>query len=158
MSTYRALACAVCAGALVFLAFAAPAMAGFAEGEKAFQAGAYGDAATEWGIAANAGNTEAQFRFGQLLEQGLGLPQSYVRAHAWYNLASAAGHAGARAARDQLTRVMTNEQLAQAQDMAARWQPSRRAEAPIYDPRDVAEIPEDSGYTVRHVLRQSLWR
>ncbi len=149
----------VLAGAMAaVLMLGAPVLGGYAEGERAFQAGAYGEAAEEWGIAANAGNMEAQYRFAQLLEQGLGLPQSYVRAHAWYNLAAAAGHGEARAARDRLTGRMTVEQLAQAQDMAARWQPSRAARAPVYEPPGAAEIPRDDGHIVRHALRQSLRR
>ena len=39
-------------------------------------------------VAAQQGNPEAQVRLAKLYESGTGVPQDFVKAHAWYNLAA----------------------------------------------------------------------
>ena len=51
-----------------------------------------------------------------------GCPQDYVRAHMWFNLATAQGLEQAREARDLLARHrMTPDQIANAQRLARQW-------------------------------------
>ncbi len=45
---------------------------------------------------ANAGESAAQFKLAELLESGLGVPQDYIEAAAWYRKAADAGNAAAQ--------------------------------------------------------------
>ena len=90
----------------------------------AFEAKDYTTAFNEWLLVANTGDGEAALRLGKLSEEGLGVPQNYVEAHRWYNLAAAAGVGAAPAARDALAAKMTKEQLGEAQRLAAQWRPT----------------------------------
>ena len=56
---------------------------------------------------------------GILYQQGWGVPEDYVLAYAWYNLASAQGNEQARDIKDDLRTRMTPDQIAQAQEMSA---------------------------------------
>ena len=51
--------------------------------------------------------------------QGEGVPEDYVVAYAWFNLASAQGNEGAIGARDNLRTRMTPDQIARAQELSA---------------------------------------
>ena len=76
-------------------------------------------------LAATQGEPNAQMTLGQMYLAGTGVPQNYVQAHAWFNLAAARGHAPATKLRDDLAAKMTPEQLAEAQKLAAAWRPVR---------------------------------
>ena len=52
---------------------------------------------------------------------GLGVPQDYVSAHMWLNLAAATGDEEARKARELVAARMTREQIAEAQARAREW-------------------------------------
>ena len=69
--------------------------------------------------AARQGHAKAQFKLGQMFQQGQGVPQDYGRAHKWFNLAATGGDPKAAEARDALARLMTPQQLADAQRQAA---------------------------------------
>ena len=80
--------------------------------------------------AADKGYVPALLELGKACEAGMDLPQDYVSAHMWYNLAAtlasrAEGNEEAKAeamlARDRLTRKMTREQVAEAQKRARDW-------------------------------------
>ncbi len=107
--------------------WAAPAAAGYPEGQKAWDAGRHAEALAEWRAAANAGDARAMLALGRLYEQGLGAPQNFVQAHMWFNLAAAQGSAEAAAARSALTAQMTREQVATAQAGATAWKPAGAA-------------------------------
>jgi len=51
----------------------------------------------------------------------LGVPQDYVQAHMWYNLASADGGSYASKLRADIARKMTPDQIAEAQALAREW-------------------------------------
>ncbi len=68
--------------------------------------------------AADQGLVEAQTILGLMYVKGQGVAQSYLLAHMWLNLAAAQGEAGALADRDQLARMMTPAQIAEAQRLA----------------------------------------
>ena len=53
-----------------------------------------------------------------MYEGGLGVPQDYVTAHAWLNLAAAQGNDEAAAVRDEIAAQMPSQQLSSAQDLA----------------------------------------
>jgi uncharacterized protein len=75
--------------------------------------------AARWFLkAANKGLLEAQTILGLMCVRGRGVAQNYVLAHMWLNLAAAQGAAGALANRDQLARMMTPAQIAEAQRLA----------------------------------------
>jgi uncharacterized protein len=46
------------------------------------------------------------------------VPQDYVQAHMWLNLASAQGNAAAMNARNEIAPIMTPAQIAEAQRLA----------------------------------------
>jgi len=71
--------------------------------------------------AAQAGDPTALYTLGQMHEEGRGVIQDFVQAHALYNLAAAGGHAEAQAARDRLAAGMTADQIAEAQGVARAW-------------------------------------
>ena len=64
-----------------------------------------------------------QHNLGVMYAQGNGVPQDFVLAHMWTNLAAAQGHEGAKSGRDVLAKRMTSEQIAEAQRLAREWRP-----------------------------------
>ena len=75
-------------------------------------------------LAANQGSFIAQWSLGIVYERGQGVPQDYVEAHKWYNLA--ASHdidSLAGKSRDLLAAKMTPAQIAEAQKLAREWMP-----------------------------------
>jgi len=98
--------------------------ANYQAGVTAFEAKDYRAAFDDWLLVAERGDGEAKLRLGRLSELGLGVPQNYIEAHRWYNLAAAAGTPGAATARDVLAARMSKEQLAEAQRLAAAWRPA----------------------------------
>ena len=77
--------------------------------------------------AAEQGYAPAQNGLGFMYDEGRGVPQNYVLAHMWFNLAAAQGEEmslgsadGESGNRDIVARRMTSEQIARAQALAAR--------------------------------------
>ena len=62
-------------------------------------------------------------RYRKAAEQGHGVPQDYVSAHMWLNLAAAQGEEKAAERRDYVAALMTPEQIAEAQRLARKWKP-----------------------------------
>ena len=84
-------------------------------------------AAMKWyRLAAEQGDAEAQFNLGALYAKGRGAPQDYVSAHMWFNLAAAQGRHEAETKRDDLAKLMTSAQIAEAQKLAREWKPTKR--------------------------------
>ena len=81
----------------ILLALPAGALADYYDGLRAYDAKDYAAAFAEWKAAAGAGDANSQFRLARLYEEGLGVPQNFVQAHLYYNLAGAQGHEEARA-------------------------------------------------------------
>lgn len=101
----------------------APAAADYATGLSAFRAGDFPTAVIELQITAETGDADSQYLLGQINENGLGVPQNFLRAHVWYNLAAARGHEAAARARDALAKRMAPDQVARAQTRASEWLP-----------------------------------
>ena len=79
-------------------------------------------------LAAEQGDTEAQFALGVGCGDGEGVPQDYVQAHKWINLAALRTITGklaegSRSARAKLAEQMTVSQVAESQRLARKWQP-----------------------------------
>ena len=54
------------------------------------------------------------------------MPQNYVSAYMWFNLAAAHGDEEAAKRRDKLAEGMTPAQIAEAQKLAREWKPTPR--------------------------------
>jgi TPR repeat protein len=83
----------------------------------------YVEAVRWYRMAAEQGFDYAQHNLGFMYANGEGVPQDYVLAHMWLNLAVAQGNDDAKAARDIVAKLMTSEQVAEAQRMAREWKP-----------------------------------
>jgi len=74
----------------------------------------------EWGDASD------QWMLGHMYMNGKGVVQNYVQAHKWYNLAAvdSTGQTHERAARNRslVEKMMTPQQVAEAQRLAGEWQ------------------------------------
>jgi TPR repeat protein len=66
------------------------------------------------------------YALGSMYAKGHGVAQDNVRAYVWYSIAAASGDYAGTMLRDGLARKMTPAQIAQAQEMAKRCQPSHK--------------------------------
>jgi TPR repeat protein len=90
--------------------------------------GHYEGAAVWYRRAADQGQPNAQILLGLAYADGQGVPQDYVSAYMWLNLAAAKLEPGQTRnsvveARDSIARKMTAEQIAEAQKSARDWKP-----------------------------------
>lgn len=86
-----------CALAAFVLLFALPVLAGpFDDGIRALEEGKFADARAAFTPLAAAGDGDAQFMLGVMLENGLGTAKDAVAAAAWYRKAAASGVASAQ--------------------------------------------------------------
>jgi TPR repeat protein len=69
--------------------------------------------------AAQAGDTTARVELASLYASGNRMPQDFVKAHAWYNLAAAQGDQNASKKRDEIAGKMTPGDISLAQKLAA---------------------------------------
>ena len=67
---------------------------------------------------AEQGDAKAQYSLGFLYSKGQGVPQDYVTAYAWFNLATALGHAEARNSRDIVAEKLDTVSIARAQKLS----------------------------------------
>lgn len=66
----------------------------------------------------------AQCRLGLMYYNGQGLPQNYIEAYFWANIAAAKGNQDAVSLRNTVSSLMTQAQIAKAQELSANWKPS----------------------------------
>jgi TPR repeat protein len=95
--------------------------------------GAYAEAAKWWLRAANRGVATAQMRLGNYYAQGIGVPQNYMLAHMWLNIAGSRMDAEYTnpeqplereecfRSRDLVAQSMTKDQVVEAQQLARDW-------------------------------------
>jgi Sel1 repeat len=79
-------------------------------------------------VAADQGEVKAQAVLGTMYANGQGVPQDYVQAHMWYNLAASRENDATfrddeAKVRDELAAKMTPDQIAEARRMAREWKP-----------------------------------
>ena len=60
-----------------------------------------------------------------MYETGRGVPQDYVLAHMWWNLAGSNGNKDAVKNRNIVEKKMTPSQIEKAQEMARNWKPKK---------------------------------
>jgi TPR repeat protein len=120
-------ACGLLAVALIGVAAAGP----LEDGQAAYQRGDFATALQIFRPLAEQGNAAAQRMLGAAFASGQGVPQDYVSAHMWLNLA-ATSRATDPAARDQAARErdmlaakMTPAQIAEAQRLASELRPKK---------------------------------
>jgi TPR repeat protein len=103
---------------LAFLAIACSAHAGMDDGFAAVGRGDFTAAMAEFRPLAEQGNILAQYQVGWAYYNGLGVPQDYIEAYAWYSVAAANGSVNAAGRRDALARELTPSQLEKGQGLA----------------------------------------
>ena len=123
-----ALVATLCAG--FTLGLTAPASAGWDEGVVAYDRGDFATANREWRPLAKQGMAEAQYNLGVMYSYGRGVPQDYVQAHMWYNIAASrftpgADRDNAVENRDIVAERMTPAQISEAQKLAREWTPKK---------------------------------
>jgi peptidoglycan hydrolase-like protein with peptidoglycan-binding domain len=99
------------------------------DGLTAYQNRDFVAAMHEFAPLAEQGDARAQTIVGLMYRDGQAVPQDYVRAHQWLNLAAAAGQQDAAKARDELAARMEPGQIAEAQRLASAWRPVSAAAA-----------------------------
>ena len=99
------------------------------EAKSAYGRGDYAMAAQLFRSRAEQGDARAQNNLGGMYTQGRGVPQNFVRAHMWFNVAATvlSGDEGKAAMmnRDHVASQMTAAQIEKAQEMARRCQQSQ---------------------------------
>jgi len=114
------------AAVVLALSFAAPVAAGpLDDGEAAYQRGNYSAALRLLRPLAERGDARAQFDLGVIYNNGRGVPQDFVTAEMWFNLAAAQGDQTAAEYRDTVQKSMSPEQIAEAQKLARGWKPAK---------------------------------
>ena len=96
----------------LLVAYATPAWADFDSGLTAYMKADYRTAYAEFAPLADQGNADAQNMLGYMYAKGQGVPQDFVQAHVWFNLAAAAGKGGAADSRDEIAKLMSSSQIA----------------------------------------------
>ena len=99
----------------------AEAIESFNQAFDAYSSGAYGKAYGDFKKLAGKGSSISQYFLGVMCYRGIGALQDFLRAHMWFNISASHGHRKARKYLDQLTRSLSREQVAEAQQMARHW-------------------------------------
>ncbi len=105
----------------VCLLLAAPAWADMDEAKAAYHQGDYATALRELRPLAERGDATAQAVLGVMYDKGQGVPQNYIEAHKWYNLAATKGDKDAVKNRDIVAKKMTPTDVSKAQHLANDW-------------------------------------
>jgi TPR repeat protein len=69
-------------------------------------------------LAAEQGHASAQTNLGLMYANGEGVPQDYVYAHMWWNIAASSGNKKASENRDKVAERMPPSQIQEAQTLA----------------------------------------
>ena len=67
------------------------------------------------------GDATAQHDLGVMYEDGEGFPQNYIEAHKWYSFSEENGSKSGLKFRKIIEKIMTPEQIAEAQKLARKW-------------------------------------
>jgi len=78
----------------------------------------YATALREWKSSAELANANSMLMLGVMYEKGQGVPQDYIHAHMWLNLAESSGSVAAGNRRDVVARKMTPSQIEKAEVLA----------------------------------------
>ena len=138
----------ICGAVILALVCITPVGAEYEAGQRAWDAGQRDAAIAEWQTGADAGETKSMLALGRLYLQGLGVPQNYIQAHMWFNLAASRGEAAAMTERDALAAKLTPEVLTEAQNLALAWQPGN-----VQRPASAAPTRTTEGVEIGEVFR-----
>ena len=94
------------------------------QGWDAYNRQDYATTLNQWRPLAEQGDAAAQYALGVLYAYGQGVPQDFVQAQMWFNLAASQGQKDVRGAREEISKEMTAEQTAKAQRLAREWKPT----------------------------------
>jgi len=83
----------------------------------------FGHARTPLGLELSRNACPWQADLGGTYLGGQGVPQDYIQAHMWFNLAGAGGFTKSVELRDTVAGKMTLQQIADAQRLARDWKP-----------------------------------
>ena len=72
-------------------------------------------------LAADQGYADAQVALGWMYANGEGVPEDQVYAYMWFKLSAAQGNETAQSNKEIVERVMTREQIAEAQRLSREW-------------------------------------
>jgi hypothetical protein len=123
------------AAILVLVSIAAPVVAGpLEDGNAAYKRGDYKTAMRILRPLADQGDGRAEVIVGNMYKLNFGVPLDYVTAYMWYSLAAAHGDTAGAFLLTQMTREMTQEEVAEAQKRAREW--------PNIQPLDTATTAE----------------
>ena len=81
----------------------------------------YSQALSWYRKAAEQGHPGAQTNLGILYYKGNGVKQDFVEAEKWFNIASTVGYEDAKMNSELMVKLMTPEQVAEAQRQASEW-------------------------------------
>lgn len=149
----------IIAGAAMTALYATGASADYEAGQAAWDGGRHVEAVAAWQGAAQAGDARAMLALGRAFVAGVGVPQDYVEAHKWLNLAAGLGNLDAVAEREALAAEMTAAERAEARGLARAWRTA--ADPPVADapPPDTAQAlpatPSATGAPPERALREA---
>ena len=127
---YRKVLGWTCLWFLATAVLSSAAQAEYEAGQAAWKAGRPAEALAQWLAAAKTEDARAMLALGRAYVKGLGVPQDYVEAHKWLNLAAARGNVEAVAERDALAAKMTTEEQAEARRLVRSWRSGEKVDAP----------------------------
>jgi TPR repeat protein len=82
----------------------------------------YTEAVKLWRAGAEFGDKFAQSNLGRMYYLGRGVPEDYVLSYMWFNLAASKNLSTAKKNKDIIAKLMTKEQIADAQKMSRDWE------------------------------------
>src|SRR5258708_32324707 len=83
----------------------------------------YVEALKWYRLAAETGNSHAQDNLGLMYANGHGVQQDYVSAYMWLDVAAALSNGAPAENRDDVAKLMTPDQIAEARRLARGWCP-----------------------------------
>jgi len=89
----------------------------------------YAEAVKWYGKAARQGDARAQCDLGNMYSGGRGVARDGAYALMWFNIAWANGYKDAREAREELSRSLSPDQIAEAQKLSREWMEKHPAKA-----------------------------
>ncbi|MFK5997304.1 MAG: sel1 repeat family protein [Rhodobacterales bacterium] len=94
--------------------------ADFQKGMDAYNNGDYTTALKKWQPLAKQGGAQAQYNLGLMYGNGQGVPQDYIMAYMWFNLAGANGIKDAVKNKEMVSKILTRTDLSKAQALSSR--------------------------------------
>jgi TPR repeat protein len=71
--------------------------------------------------AAEQGQPQSQYHLGMMYMEGAGVAQDYAHAYKWFSIAGTRGYQPANSNRNDVTRIMTSAQIAEARKLVREW-------------------------------------